>query len=118
MQNVDRSDDRPPNPVYLLSSLGGSETLRSYDDNRFVDRDLALATLEYRYPVWKALDAFLFIDEGRVFRELSKDFTLRDWHYSAGFGLRAWTSEAVILSAQIAMGKEGTRFIFFAGSDF
>ncbi|MBD3403313.1 BamA/TamA family outer membrane protein [candidate division GN15 bacterium] len=118
VQDIDRSSDVSPNPFYLQSSLGGPETLRGYDNNRFVDRDMALVTLEYRYPIWDVIDAFIFLDEGRVFNSLSDDFTFRDWHYSAGFGLRVWNPDEVIVSAQLANSAEGWRFLFRAGQEF
>ena len=118
VQDVDRSDDVSPNPIYLLSPLGGQTSLRSYQSARFIDRDMAMATLEYRYPVWDVIDAFLFLDEGRVFRQIGSNFSWRNWHHSAGFGLRIWTEEEVIGTVTIAAGKEGTRFFFQLGQVF
>jgi outer membrane protein assembly factor BamA len=108
----------PPLPFYLLSKLGGRKTLRGYDTYRLVDNDAALFTVEYRYPIWDVLDAFLFYEEGQVFPNLRRDFTWRGWRYSAGGGLRVWRSAGVIFHTQIAFSAETTRFYFELGTDF
>ncbi|UCC45041.1 MAG: BamA/TamA family outer membrane protein, partial [Candidatus Zixiibacteriota bacterium] len=92
-QSVDVIDaaSRPRNPFYLLSSLGGQDDLRGYPRDRFIDNDYALVSLEYRYPLWPAGDGVLFLDEGRVFHSISDDFTLRNWRYSAGVGIRVFS---------------------------
>lgn len=118
VQDIDRSEDVSPNPIYLLSALGGSNSLRGYEPHRFTDRDLALFTIEYRYPIWDVIDAFLFLDEGRVFQKISEDFTWRDWKYSAGVGLRVWTPNAVVASVEIAKSDEGYRFYLQFADDF
>jgi len=118
VQNIDRSEDVTPNPIYLLSSLGGVNSLRGYEPHRFTDRDLALFTIEYRYPIWDVIDAYVFLDEGRVFQKISDDFTWRDWRYSAGMGLRVWTPGAVVASLEVAKSDDGVRFYFQFGDDF
>lgn len=118
IQDIDRSNDVAPNPIYLQSGLGGHASLRSYYSSRFVDRDMALVNLEYRYPVWDIIDAFLFLDEGRVFNRLGSEFTLAEWHHSAGFGLRVWNDEDVVGMLTIAAGKEGARIFFEFGQVF
>lgn len=117
-QDIDRSRSASPNPFYLLSSLGGAESLRGYRTNRLVDRDMALVTIEYRYPIWDVIDAFLFLDEGRVFHSISDELSLRGWKYSAGFGLRVWNPDEVVVSAQFAKSDDGVQFFFHAGQDF
>lgn len=118
VQEIDRSSDVSPNPFYLQSALGGPETLRGYRTNRLVDRDMVMVTLEYRYPIWDVIDAFLFLDEGRVFSHMTDDFTLRGWKYSAGLGLRVWNPEEVMVSAQLAKSDDGVLFFFHAGRGF
>ncbi|MEE8576950.1 MAG: BamA/TamA family outer membrane protein, partial [candidate division Zixibacteria bacterium] len=117
-QNTDRSEDALVNPFYTLSSLGGPTTLRSYRENRFMERDMALITVEYRWPLWRSIDGFAFLDEGKVFERISDDFDWRNWHHSAGFGVRVWNPEHVTFSATLATGAEGPRFFFQAGQEF
>jgi outer membrane protein assembly factor BamA len=115
---VDPMGDAPDVPFYLRRYLGGEEDLRGYRTRRFVDNDVALASIEYRWPVWLRLDAFLFLDEARVFRSVTHDFSLNNWRYSAGGGLRVWNNDGVILSTTIAFGDEGMRFYLQLGDAF
>ena len=109
-QTTDLGDEIPFMPFYLLPSLGGAETLRGYTRLRFVDNDLALISAEYRYPIWKKIDAFVFLDEARVFKSLTDHFKWHDWKYSYGGGLRVWETDNLILSFYAAKSDEETRF--------
>lgn len=109
-QTTDLGDETPFLPFYLMPSLGGAETLRGYTRDRFVDNDLALISAEYRYPIWKKIDAFVFLDEARVFSSLTDDFTWHDWKYSYGGGLRVWETDNLIMSFYTAKSEEDTRF--------
>jgi outer membrane protein assembly factor BamA len=109
---TDRLGDSPDLPFYLRPSLGGETDLRAYRSRRFVDHSLTLVSLEYRWPIWNVVDAFLFIDEGRTFNAISEDFTLKNWQYSVGGGLRIWQEDGLLFSMLIGTGKEGSRFYF------
>ena len=109
-QTTDLGDALPLMPFYLKPSLGGAETLRGYTRLRFVDNDLALISAEYRYPIWKKIDAFVFLDEARVFKSLTDHFKWHNWKYSYGGGLRAWETDNLILSFYAAKSEEETRF--------
>ncbi len=108
--STDLGDKTQVMPFYLLPSLGGAETLRGYTRLRFVDNDLALISAEYRYPIWKKIDAFVFLDEARVFISLTDHFKWHDWKYSYGGGLRVWEIDNLILSFYAAKSEEETRF--------
>jgi outer membrane protein assembly factor BamA len=110
VESIDPMGNSPDVPFYLRRYLGGEDDLRGYRRRRFVDNDLALISVEYRYPVWLPLDAFLFLDEARVFESITKDFELANWRYSAGAGLRVWNDEGLMLSTQVAFSDEGMRF--------
>lgn len=116
VQSVDLDADDVTVPFYRLSTLGSRDDLRGYMGYRFIDRDMALVTLEYRYPVWRVIDAFVFLDEGRVFQDIARDMSLRSWKESYGVGLRIWNSDGVIFRTQVAFGDETTRFYLEFGS--
>jgi hypothetical protein len=115
--NVDHDDD-VVTPVYLTSGLGGLETLRGYRKNRFLDKDLALVSLEYRWPIWRIFDAFLFLDEGRVYDEITDSPLFEDWKYSVGAGVRIWSEDGVQLMLLGARSREGTRFYAEVGASW
>jgi len=104
---VNRPGDSPDIPFYLRPSLGGWESLRGFNDHRFVDHSLTLASLEYRYPVMQHIDGFIFYEQGRVFDAISEDFTLRGWNYSVGGGLRLWKLDEIMFRGTLAYGKDG-----------
>lgn len=109
-QTTDLVNETSSMPFYLLPSLGGAETLRGYTRLRFLDNDLALISAEYRYPIWKKIDAFVFLDEARVFNSLTDSFKWHNWKYSYGGGLRVWETDNLILSLYAAKSEEETRF--------
>jgi len=117
-ETVDADEDDGVLPFYFKSRLGGRDDLRGFLSSRFVDNDRTLATLEYRYPIWEMIDAFIFAEAGRVFSSLTEEFTLRNWSESFGTGLRVWRSEEVVLSGQIAYSDESWRVYFELGSDW
>lgn len=109
-------DDNRAAPIYLISNLGGSGSLRGYNPRRFINNDLALATLEYRYPIFDQTDAFLFYERGRVYEKITGDGFFKNWKYSAGFGIRVWTPKSMIALTQIAFSDESIRFYFELGA--
>ena len=53
-------------PFYLEPSIGGQNSLRSFPDFRFHDRNLALVNVEARIAVFSHMDAAVFVDAGNV----------------------------------------------------
>jgi outer membrane protein assembly factor BamA len=111
-QSTDLIGDSPDLPFYLLSQLGGVESLRGYRKGRFIDNDLALVSAEYRYPLLEFMDAFVFLDEARVFPNFSDDFKWHDWKYSTGGGIRIWQDDQLVIRTFVAVSKEDTRYYF------
>jgi hypothetical protein len=96
-------------PFYQLSELGSEETIRGCTRGRFRDRDLMIGSLEYRYPIWRVVDALIFVDGGRVTSSLLNDFTADDMQWSFGGGIRIWGREGEIMTFQIGKGPEQVR---------
>jgi outer membrane protein assembly factor BamA len=97
-------------PYYLLRRLGGKDHLRSFSSSRYVGNHLALASLEYRYPIWVGVNGFVLFEEARVFETFKEDFTLKNWHYSISMGIRVWNQNGLVMNTHAAFGKEGSRF--------
>lgn len=102
-------------PFYYLSEIGRRETVRGYLRGQFRDRDLLLGSVEYRYPIWRLLDALLFIDAGKVSPNIFRKFTFSDFHIGYGGGLRLWGDKGMIAKMEIAWGKDGVRIYFVLG---
>ncbi len=91
-------------PFYLLPSLGGNNTLRSFSDYRFHDRNLLLVNVESRWAIFTHVDAALFVDAGNVapaFRDVNLD------KRSYGGGIRFHTARATFARFDVAHGAEG-----------
>ena len=57
-------------PFTELVSLGGNNApMRGYLQDRLLGRSAAVATLEYRYPIWTFLDGSIQVAAGNVFGE-------------------------------------------------
>ena len=78
-----------------LFDLGGSNTLRGYEDDQFKGSKMYAATLEYRFPIAKKVQGVVFtdmgstwgIDEGKI-PWYKDDNSL---NFSVGVGLRLQT---------------------------
>lgn len=104
-------------PFYDLASLGGSRQLRGYRTGRFRDLGYAAISLEYRWPLWRRIDAVLFTDHGRVFHDMTRDFEFSNFRSSYGGGLRFW-NQAGHLALQVAKGTEDLSFYLNFGDSF
>jgi outer membrane protein assembly factor BamA len=76
-----------PVPFYLQPTLGGSQTLRGFHEYRFYDNDALALTAEYRYRIWRYLDAALFADAGQVYNNIWKDIGNFRLNADGGIGL-------------------------------
>lgn len=91
-------------PFFLLPSLGGNDTLRGFRAHRFRGAHALLLQGEYRFEIWSALEAALFIDAGKVTdRRRALDF--RDLERDYGFGVRFNTDNGVIARVDAAFGS-------------
>jgi outer membrane protein assembly factor BamA len=94
-------------PFYLLPSLGGSDSLRGFLDYRFRDRDLLMVNAEYRWPIFRAVDAALFYDAGTVGRQAG-DLS-RHLNADYGVGVRLHTRTQLLARLDVARSREGMR---------
>jgi outer membrane protein assembly factor BamA len=110
-------DDGTRVPFYELARLGGSQFLRGYKTGRFRDLGYVAFSAEYRWPLWRRIDALLFTDHGRVFHDLSEDFEFSNFKSSYGGGMRIWNN-AGHLSLLAAKGTEEWSFYINFGDSF
>jgi outer membrane protein assembly factor BamA len=96
-------------PFYLMPSLGGSNTLRSFTSYRFHDRNLVVANVELRLAVLAHIDGVLFADAGNV---AARAGDLNFDHRSFGVGLRLHSHGTTLGRLDIARGPEGWRLLF------
>lgn len=95
-------------PFYLLPTVGGSNTIRSYSNFRFHDRHMATATVESRWALFTHVDVAAFVDGGGVAARLA-DLTLDKT--AVGVGARLHSGRATFARFDVAYGAEGWRFV-------
>ena len=108
------ADDREI-PFYLLPSLGGHNTIRSYGNYRFHDRDLLVVNVESRWALMPHVDAALFVDAGNV-APRAGDLNLARTAYGAG--CRLHTDATTLARFEVAKGHEGWQFMFRLNDPF
>jgi Omp85 superfamily domain len=112
LEGVADAEDRIP--FTDLPRLGGPALMRGYARDRFRDRVAMLASIEYRYPIWRQLGGYLFIDGGRVVPGLSDAgravLAPRHIRPGGGGGLEMLQAEMFRMRAQVAGSPEGLFF--------
>jgi len=101
-------------PFYLLSTLGGKETLRAYGEGRYIDRGMGVATVEQRLTVYDAtvtgvtveLEVAPFFGVGTVFSTPGR-VASRYLRPAYGVALRAVARPQVVGSIDLGFGQEG-----------
>jgi hypothetical protein len=105
-------------PFFLLSTFGGSTDLRGYPSGRYRDRMMYAVQSEYR---WQYNDSWIFTSFAGV-GEVAETFGDFGSNFlpAAGIGVRYVLSKKhrVGLSADIAVGIDGTEYYFGVGEAF
>ena len=105
-------------PFFLLSTFGGSKDLRGYPSGRYRDSKMYAVQGEYR---WQFNESWIFTGFAGV-GEVAEQFSEFGDNFlpAAGLGARYVLSKKhrVSLSADIAVGNDGTEFYFGVGEAF
>ncbi len=101
---------------FNMFRVGGQNTLRGYRDDQFRGSRMALATLEYRFPLAKKVQGIIFGDYGGAW---STGFFPKgnNLYGSVGFGV-ALNTPLGPLRLDYGRGKQGGRFHFNIGGGF
>jgi hypothetical protein len=105
--STDTEDGRSV-PFYMLPSLGGAKTLRSFADYRFHDRHMLVANVELKLALMTHLDLAVFGDAGNVAARF-EDLDLAKRSY--GVGVRLHTRRQTFALLDVAHGAEGWRVL-------
>ena len=96
--------ERADIPFTRLARLGGEGSLRGYFVDRFRDRDSALVSAEYHYPIHEVVAAAVFVDAGHVAPDPASLTAFSRWRAGGGAGLRIRTKDATLASLDLAYG--------------
>ena len=105
-------------PLSQRYSMGGSDTLRGYEDDQFRGNSMVKATLEYRFPIVKKVQGVLFTDNGYAWdKRHEDDFDFGLIKNSYGVGLRL-NSPLGPVKLDYGYGEDGGKFHFSFGGQF
>ncbi len=104
-------------PFYRLTRSVRGSNFAGYTSDRFRDRQLLLARVEYRWAILRQLSALALYELGEVAPSLGA-FRLRDAHRSIGGGLRLGLSDETALRIEVAKSVEGLHAMLALGSGF
>ncbi len=105
-------------PLSQRFTMGGSDTLRGYEDNQFRGNSMLKATLEYRFPIVKKVQGVLFTDNGYAWdKRHEDDFDLGLIKSSVGVGMRI-NSPLGPVRLDYGYGDDGGKFHFSFGGQF
>jgi hypothetical protein len=113
----DRPDGGQQVPFYMQESLGGSHTLRGFQNFRFRGEKLLLLQAEYRWEALPAVELALFVDGGQALRG-GQDFDLGDLETDYGFGIRLKRTTGLIARLDLAKSGEDRRLLLRFGPSF
>lgn len=110
-------------PFYEQVFLGGADSLRGYENQRFWGRQSVLGSLEYRYPVQKSFSLIGFVDYGGAWGGYGqlKDFDQsRTPRLRLGYGLGiGFRTPIGAIRIDFAFNQEGRNLTHFSlGSSF
>ena len=95
-------------PFYMIPSLGGQDTLRSYSNFRFHDQDFLLVNAESRWALFEHVDGAVFFDAATSPPEPE---TCNSTILSVGAGLRLHTRSFTWGRLDVAHAAEGWQFV-------
>jgi outer membrane translocation and assembly module TamA len=104
-------------PFYLMETVGGAKTIRGFAEYRFRDRRNLLLNVEYRWEVWSYVDAAVFADFGKAFRD-DDDLDLSDLQRGYGFGIRMHFPNLDVVRFDVARSREGIKLHISGGPSF
>lgn len=104
-------------PFFQRPTLGGQRTLRGFSSSRFQEDGALAGSVEYRYPIWRNLDAVALVDVGQVFDSF-EDVAVDRFHWSYGGGLHLISGGTLRFRFELAHSPEGLRTILTVSPSF
>jgi outer membrane protein assembly factor BamA len=79
--------------------------LRGYPLDRFRDRQTAVATAEYHYPIHQYVAGALFVDAGRAATDFPSLLDFDVWRVGWGAGVIVRSKRTLLFSLEVAYGE-------------
>ncbi|MGE5623604.1 MAG: BamA/TamA family outer membrane protein, partial [Methanocella sp.] len=107
---------RGTEPVLQRYLVGGSDTIRGYENNAFSGDKYLTLNAEYRFQLSKGLTGVLFADSGNAW-DTNEPVTVESMKSGYGVGLRVDTPVGV-MRIDYGIGKDGGKTYFSLGQTF
>ncbi len=106
-------------PFFSYYYLSSGKRGRGYNDRRFIDKNIGLLQMEYRFPIYKRFRGAAFTSLGTVGAEYI-DLFYNPLKFSYGAGLRFQLSKKQMshIRLDVARGNEGFQFYITIGEAF
>jgi len=105
-------------PLSQRFSVGGSDTLRGYEDDQFRGNSMLRGTVEYRMPVVDKVQAVVFADYGYAWdKRYEDDFDFGEMKLGYGIGVRV-NSPLGPIKLDYGIGEDDNHFHFSFGGSF
>ncbi|WP_066758924.1 BamA/TamA family outer membrane protein [Crocinitomix algicola] len=106
-------------PFFTYYYFSSGKKGRGFNDRRFIDRNIGMLQMEYRFPIYKRLRGTVFSSIGSVGNTYSDVFTNRQlWSYGGGLRFQLSKKQMSHLRLDIARGFEGLQFYMTIGEAF
>ncbi len=95
-------------PIQSMALLGGTERMRGIYENRYRDKALTMAQIEFRFPIVWIIGGTAYTGMGQVAPGYG-DFSIKGFKYAYGAGLRLLIDEATssVLRFDISFRNDG-----------
>lgn len=98
-------------PYFSYFFMSSGKKGRGYNDRRFIDRNINIAQLEYRYPIYKRFSGVVFMSLGTVGSTYTSAFTnTGKFAYGAGLRFQLSKKQKSNIRVDVANSQEGIQF--------
>lgn len=106
-------------PYSQLYTVGGSDSLRAYEDDQYRGKKMYNFTAEYRFPIWNKVSGALFTDLGDAWDAPNVPWFIhsKTFNASVGAGVRVTTPIGPV-RIDYGIGKNQKKFHFSFGGQF
>lgn len=106
-------------PFFTYFYFSSGKKGRGFNDRRFIDKNMGVVQLEYRFPIYKRFRGTAFTSLGSVGKTYGEVFTNRQlWSYGGGLRFQLSKKQKTNLRVDVAHGFEGIQFYITLGEAF
>jgi outer membrane protein assembly factor BamA len=106
-------------PFYNYYYFSSGKRGRGFNDRRFLDKNISMLQVEYRFPIYKRFRGVAFSSIGSVGNTYGESFTNRKlWSYGGGMRFQLSKKQMSHVRLDVARSYEGFQFYVTIGEAF